>query len=141
MPVEPGQFEANDYTIYNSVPTYGHKIKSVIFSPLPEDGAKAGAGGDHRRCLQRRRGGDHQVEVSADGGKTWTAADIKPPESPWAWYHWSAKATLAAGSNVLMCRATDALGRTQPHGRPYPLEPARLRMERRRPRRDYRLTA
>jgi len=54
------------------------------------------------------------VEVSADGGATWVAADIAPPESPWAWYHWSAKATLQSGANVLMCRATDALGRSQP---------------------------
>ena len=54
------------------------------------------------------------VDISADGGKTWMPADIKPAESPWAWYRWSAKAELASGMNVLMCRATDALGRTQP---------------------------
>ena len=114
MPVEPGQFEANDYTIYNSVPTYGHKIKSVIFSPLPEDGAKAGAVEITGVAFNDGEAKITSVEVSADGGKSWAAADIKPPESPWAWYHWSAKAKLASGSNVLMCRATDALGRTQP---------------------------
>jgi sulfite oxidase len=38
----------------------------------------------------------------------------KPPESSWAWHHWTAKGTLKRGSNALMCRATDALGRTQP---------------------------
>ncbi len=52
--------------------------------------------------------------MSSDGGKTWTNADIKAPMSPWAWYHFSAKGKLASGKNVLMCRATDALGRTQP---------------------------
>ncbi len=113
-PVEPGQFEANDYTIYNSVPTYGHKIKSVIFSPLPEDGAKAGAVEITGVALNDGMAAITSVEVSTDGGKSWQSADIKPPESPWAWHHWSTKATLVAGSNVLMCRATDALGRTQP---------------------------
>jgi sulfite oxidase len=113
-PVEPGQFEANDYTIYNSVPTYGHKIKSVIFSPLPEDGAKAGEVEITGVAFNDGQAPVTMVEVSADGGKTWQNADIKPAESPWAWYHWSSKATLASGANTLMCRATDALGRTQP---------------------------
>ncbi|MBD1545594.1 sulfite oxidase [Roseibium aggregatum] len=113
-PVEPGQFEANDYTIYNSRPTYGHQIKSVIFSPLPED--KPGKGDVEITGVAFNDGTAKitSVEVSADGGKTWMSADIKPAESPWAWYHWSAKAKLASGSNMLMSRATDALGRTQP---------------------------
>ncbi len=113
-PVEPGQFEANDYTIYNSVPTYGHKIKSVIFSPLPEDGAKAGEVEITGVAFNDGMAPVTMVEVSADGGGTWQNADLKPAESPWAWYNWSSKATLASGNNVLMCRATDALGRTQP---------------------------
>ncbi len=113
-PVQPGEFEANDYTIYNSVPTYGHKIKSVIFSPLPED--KPGAGPVEIMGVAFNDGMAQitSVEVSADGGKTWINADVKAGESPWAWYRWSAKGTLTSGSNVLMCRATDALGRTQP---------------------------
>ncbi|HRX35647.1 MAG TPA: sulfite oxidase [Aestuariivirga sp.] len=113
-PVEPGQFEANDYTIYNSRPTYGHQIKSVIFSPLPEDKPKSGAIEITGVAFNDGTAKITSVEASADGGKTWQSADIKPPESPWAWYHWTAKAQLTAGNNVLMCRATDALGRTQP---------------------------
>jgi sulfite oxidase len=113
-PVQPGEFEANDYTIYNSVPTYGHKIKSVIFSPLPDDKPKAGPVEITGVAFNDGMAQITSVEVSVDGGKTWMNADVKAGESPWAWYRWSAKATLASGSNVLMCRATDALGRTQP---------------------------
>jgi sulfite oxidase len=113
-PVEPGEFEANDYTIYNSVPTYGQKIKSVIFSPLPEDGPKAGDVEITGVAFNDGEAEITNVDVSADGGKTWQSATIETPESPWAWYHWSAKAKLASGANVLMARATDALGRTQP---------------------------
>jgi DMSO/TMAO reductase YedYZ molybdopterin-dependent catalytic subunit len=113
-PVEPGQFEANAYTIYNSVPTYGHKIKSVIFSPLPEDSPKSGAVEITGIAFNDGMAKVTSVDVSADGGKSWMAATVKDAESPWAWYHWSAKAQLGKGSNVLMCRATDALGRTQP---------------------------
>jgi sulfite oxidase len=113
-PVEPGQFEANDYTIYNSRPTYGHQIMSVIFSPLPEDKPKGGPVEITGIAFNDGEAAITSVEVSADGGKTWQNAEIKPPESPWAWHHWSAKAQLAAGSNILMSRATDGLGRTQP---------------------------
>lgn len=55
-----------------------------------------------------------RVEVSSDGVATWVDATIEPAESPWAWYHWSAKGKLKAGQNVLISRATDAIGRTQP---------------------------
>jgi sulfite oxidase len=114
VPVEPGQFEANDYTTQNSVPTYRHTIKSVIFSPLPED--KPGAGPVEITGIAFNDGEAEitQVEVSADGGATWQSAEITPAESPWAWYRWKANAELGSGSAVLMSRATDALGRTQP---------------------------
>jgi sulfite oxidase len=114
MPVQPGQFGANDYNWYNSRPTYGHAIKSVIFSPLAEDKAKAGNVEITGVAFNDGEAKITSVEVSSDGGKSWHEADIKTPESPWAWHHWSAKGKLASGKNVLMCRATDALGRTQP---------------------------
>lgn len=113
-PVEPGKFGANDYTIYNSVPTYGHKIKSAIFSPLPEDKPGAGPVEITGVAFNDGEGPITRVEVSSDGGKSWVDAEIKPAESPWAWYHWSAKGTLKSGSNMLISRATDALGRSQP---------------------------
>lgn len=113
-PVEPGQFGANDYTIYNSEPTYAHKIKSVIFSPLAEDNPKAGNVEITGVAFNDGEGPITRVEVSTDGGKSWVDATIETAESPWAWHHWSAKGKLASGTNMLMSRATDSLGRTQP---------------------------
>ena len=113
-PVEPGKFGANDYTHSNSVPTYGHAIKSVIFSPLPTDKAKAGTVEITGVAFNDGMAPITSVEVSADGGKTWHAAKIKTPESPWAWHHWSVRTRVKSGNQVLMSRATDALGRTQP---------------------------
>jgi len=113
-PVKPGQFKANDYTIENSRPTYAHVIKSVIFSPLPED--KPGSGPVQITGVAFNDGTAPitSVQVSADGGKTWQEAAIKPAESPWAWYHWQVDAKLVSGANTLISRATDALGRSQP---------------------------
>jgi sulfite oxidase len=113
-PVEPGSFKANDYTLQNSRPTYGHQIKSVIFSPLPVDAPGAGAARVTGVAFNDGQAPITSVQVSADGGRSWKAAEVKPGESPWAWYHWSASVTLGHGENTLMCAATDALGRTQP---------------------------
>jgi sulfite oxidase len=114
LPSDPAKFKANDYTLSNSVPTYGHTIKSVTFSPLPDDKPRAGNVDITGVAFNDGSAKITRVEVSADGGKTWIDAQIKPPESPWAWHHWSAKGKLAGGANTLMSRATDALGRTQP---------------------------
>jgi sulfite oxidase len=113
-PVEPGQFKANDYTLENSRPTYAHQIKSVIFSPLPEDKPGSGAVEITGVAFNDGEAVITSVQVSADGGQSWQAATIKPAESPWAWYHWSVGATLKPGQNTLMSLATDALGRSQP---------------------------
>jgi len=113
-PVEPGQFKANDYTLENSRPTYGHQIKSVIFSPLPEDRPGAGSVDITGVAFNDGTAPITSVQVSADGGRTWQAASIKAAESPWAWYHWSVRTSLRPGQNTLMSLATDALGRSQP---------------------------
>jgi sulfite oxidase len=114
FPVTPATFKANDYTIYNSRPTYGHKIKSVIFSPLPEDNPKAGNVTITGVAFNDGNAKITTVEVSTDGGKTWMDAEIKDGMSPWAWHHFTAKAKLGKGKHTLVSRATDALGRTQP---------------------------
>jgi len=114
LPADPAKFKANDYTHDNSVPTYGHKIKSVIFSPLPEDKPKAGEVEITGVAFNDGMSKITKVEVSTDGGKSWKAAAIKPAESPWAWHHWSLKAKLGGGKHQLMSRASDAKGQTQP---------------------------
>jgi hypothetical protein len=114
MPVEPGKFGANDYTLENSVPTYGHKIKSVIFSPLPEDKAKSGNVEITGIAFNDGMSKITKVEVSTDGGKSWKSAEIKPAESPWAWHHWSLKTKLGKGEHQLVSRASDEKGESQP---------------------------
>jgi sulfite oxidase len=112
--VEPGQFKANDYTLENSRPTYGHVIKSVIFSPLPEDKPKAGDVEITGVAFNDGTSKITKVEVSTDGGKSWKQAAIKEGLSPWAWQHWSLKTKLGSGKHTLMSRATDAKGNSQP---------------------------
>ncbi|HEY7154250.1 MAG TPA: sulfite oxidase [Gemmataceae bacterium] len=56
------------------------------------------------------------VEVSTDGGQSWSAAKLLDKSAPYTWrlweYTWRTPADV--GPRVLMARATDAMGRIQP---------------------------
>ena len=58
--------------------------------------------------------GVSKVEVSADGGTTWTEALVKEPISPISWRQWAYRWTPAeAGRAEIRCRATDGEGKVQ----------------------------
>jgi sulfane dehydrogenase subunit SoxC len=55
------------------------------------------------------------VEVSTDGGRTWSAARVEPDDdSPWAWCRWSFDWEATPGRHELRCRARDEAGTSQP---------------------------
>jgi sulfite oxidase len=49
------------------------------------------------------------VEVSADGGASWTRARITRGGARWSWSFWEAHLPLVAGRPVLVARATDGV--------------------------------
>jgi sulfite oxidase len=55
-----------------------------------------------------------RVDVSLDGGRTWTQAAVDDPPSPWAWQLWHTTVDLAAGPAEITARAWDDAGATQP---------------------------
>lgn len=56
-----------------------------------------------------------RVEVSTDAGKSWQPAQLDRDQAKYAWRMWQyAWKPNTAGSYVLMSRATDSRGRTQP---------------------------
>ena len=55
-----------------------------------------------------------RVDLSTDGGRTWSTAELEPERSRWAWRRWEARVELAAGPCELVCRAWDAAAQTQP---------------------------
>jgi DMSO/TMAO reductase YedYZ molybdopterin-dependent catalytic subunit len=60
------------------------------------------------------------VEVSADGGATWVAAELGPPLSRHAATPWRARIAAAPGATLLLAaRARDATGATQPDRMPW----------------------
>jgi len=57
-----------------------------------------------------------KVELSTDGGATWLEAKLLGESEPNAWRLWEFnwQTPAAPGKQILIARATDSLGRTQP---------------------------
>jgi sulfane dehydrogenase subunit SoxC len=56
-----------------------------------------------------------RVEVSGDGGRSWSDARLGPTTARWGWREWEWRwGPREAGIHELACRATDSTGRTQP---------------------------
>jgi sulfane dehydrogenase subunit SoxC len=55
-----------------------------------------------------------RVEVSQDGGSSWADAALEPPVGPYAWRRWLFDWDAVEGERVLVSRATDEAGNTQP---------------------------
>ncbi len=55
-----------------------------------------------------------KVEVSIDGGESWTKTDFTSPAKPFCWRIWQANLPLTAETRELIVRATDSAGNVQP---------------------------
>lgn len=55
-----------------------------------------------------------RVEVTTDGGATWTDAALGPQPDQYAWVQWTADWDATPGEYLLGCRATDEKGVSQP---------------------------
>jgi sulfite oxidase len=55
-----------------------------------------------------------RVDVSLDGGATWSQAQLLDDLGPWAWRHWRMTVDLAPGEHEILVRAWDSSAATQP---------------------------
>jgi sulfane dehydrogenase subunit SoxC len=60
-----------------------------------------------------------RVDVSTDGGATWTEARLERPGGPHAWRRFTHVWDATAGEYELCCRAYDAAGNEQPEDAPW----------------------
>jgi sulfite oxidase len=58
------------------------------------------------------------VDVSQDGGETWTHAALTHEAQPWSWQLWKVDFNLKAGKHQLVVRAVDSSANLQPRDIP-----------------------
>jgi sulfite oxidase len=93
-------------------------VNSVILSPREQETVPAGKVAVRGWSLAGGNRGVARVDVSADGGETWTVADFveggSQDDRAFVWRLWEAVLDLAPGSREIVCRAWDTAAQTQP---------------------------
>ena len=100
---------ATPYTYYTKM-----KVKSIITNPAPGEVVSSGG---YTLAGAAWSGEDEvvKVEVSTDGGSTWSTVNVLHPRTGYSWYRWEHNwRPSGQGSYTLMSRATNAKGETQP---------------------------
>jgi sulfite oxidase len=91
-------------------------LNSEVLSPTEGEAVRSGpaevrgyafAGGE--RYVAR-------VDVSIDGGSSWSQAELLDDLGLWAWRHWRITVDLAPGDHEIVVRAWDSSAATQPEG-------------------------
>ena len=82
----------------------------------PADGATVPAGPLELRGYAFAGGERHvaRVDVSLDGRRSWTQAELLEDLGRWAWRHWRVTVDLAPGEHEVVVRAWDSSAATQP---------------------------
>jgi sulfite oxidase len=110
QPVKPGDAVKPEDT---HVVT-GLNVKSVISGPLDGASLKAGRVVVHGAAWAGEAD-IVKVEVSIDGGASWTPAALGHDQARYAWRLWSYEWKAKGGDYNILSRATDSQGRTQPN--------------------------
>ncbi len=113
------QWPREQFAPAQGAPVTRHPIRSSLALPLP---ARLEPG--RHRLIGYARGNDHavtQVSWSADGGATWQDAEIISEPARYAWTQFACDWQAMPGEHILMTRASDARGATQPMTIPFNL--------------------
>jgi sulfite oxidase len=114
-------FMARGYRYGEGNPVRLMRVKSLVTSPL--DGERVRVGPVRvTGAAWTGTGTVQQVELSADGGRTWVPADFSSAERSGAWRLWHGEVLIpAAGEQTVRARAIDSAGNAQPeHAAPNP---------------------
>ncbi|MBA3272438.1 MAG: sulfite oxidase [Chthoniobacterales bacterium] len=118
-----GYYQSIDYIYWQRrdgmptlVPLREMQVKAQIARPRMDEVVPAGKS---YRLHGAAWGGEEEVtlvEISVDGGATWTPAKLlgEPVMNAWRFWEFDWQTPAQAGEQTLIARATDAAGRTQP---------------------------
>lgn len=88
-------------------------VKSVISGPLDGASIKAGKVAVHGAAWAGEAD-IVKVEISTDGGTSWTPASLGHEQAHYAWRLWNYEWRAKGGDYTVLSRATDSQGRVQP---------------------------
>lgn len=97
-----------------ATPVREKRVNSIVAEPVPGATVRAGAPLRVRGWAWSGAAEIARVDVSLDGGASWRAAELGPPPQRHAWRAWSLTSTPVAGEAVILARARDAAGNSQP---------------------------
>ncbi len=99
-----------------AAPLYEFAINSMICLPSSETPVKAGRIKVQGYALPTGAEGRtvKNVELSTDGGQTWSEAKTVSPIKNFCWILWTGDVNVTAQTERLIVRATDSAGQTQP---------------------------
>jgi DMSO/TMAO reductase YedYZ molybdopterin-dependent catalytic subunit len=121
-----GYFQTFMYTTWDRrhglptlVPVTDLQVKAQIARPASYEAVPKGSNYRMHGAAWAGRPVVAKVEISDDGGKTWAEARLLGQPVPYAWRLWEFdwRTPERAGRYVIMARATDDRGRTQPRER------------------------
>ena len=118
-----GYYQTIDYAFWKRqrenaelVPLQEMQVKAEISRPMNGERVAANSSVRVRGAAWSGEAEIVKVEVSADGGKSWSEAQLDAKSVPNAWRLWEYQwqTPQKPGSHTLIARATDSAGRAQP---------------------------
>ena len=118
-----GYYQTIDYAYWERqkaiaelTPLTEMQVKAQIAEPAEGDVVSANSSVRVHGAAWTSNGEITKVELTTDGGATWTEANLLGESKPNAWRLWEFnwQTPTAPGRQTLIARATDSLGRTQP---------------------------
>lgn len=109
QPLKPGDAVKPEDTH----PLTALNVKSVISGPADGASVKAGKIAVHGAAWAGEAD-VVKVEVSTDGGATWSPAALGHDQAQYAWRLWNYQWKAKGGDHTILSRATDSQGRVQP---------------------------
>ncbi|HTB92253.1 MAG TPA: molybdopterin-dependent oxidoreductase [Candidatus Sulfotelmatobacter sp.] len=117
IPSGPNGTESPENMAKDTVPINRFNVRSLIVRPEPDESLRAGMPAEMEGIAFDAGYGIRRVEVSMDGGTTWTDARLDPELGKYSWRRWRADwKPTNRGSYRLMARATNAVSETQSKG-------------------------
>ena len=114
IPANEDANESPDALSKDTVPIAKMNVRSLVVRPEPGEEIRSGAPYEVQGLAWDGGSGIARVEVSFDGGASWSEAKLDPELGKYAWRRWRASWTpVAKGSAIMTARATSAAGESQ----------------------------